>query len=108
MNQRPSGYEPDELPDCSTPRSMKTAFPPVSRIPYQGCLIILAYMRQCVKPFFQKVLHLRRVAYDGAWGWGRMPVLCTLFRAMLWVVLPLTAAVCVSEEVWRRRRELHK
>ena len=37
-----------------------------------------------------------------------MPVLCTLFRAMLWVVLPLTAAVCVSEEVWRRRRELHK
>ena len=20
MNQRPSGYEPDELPDCSTPR----------------------------------------------------------------------------------------
>ena len=22
MNQRPSGYEPDELPDCSTPRSL--------------------------------------------------------------------------------------
>src|SRR6266849_2152362 len=21
LNQRPSGYEPDELPDCSTPRS---------------------------------------------------------------------------------------
>ncbi len=21
MNQRPPGYEPDELPDCSTPRS---------------------------------------------------------------------------------------
>ena len=20
LNQRPSGYEPDELPDCSTPR----------------------------------------------------------------------------------------
>ena len=23
MNQRPSGYEPDELPDCSTPRQEK-------------------------------------------------------------------------------------
>ena len=23
MNQRPSGYEPDELPDCSTPRHYK-------------------------------------------------------------------------------------
>ena len=22
MNLRPSGYEPDELPDCSTPRHM--------------------------------------------------------------------------------------
>jgi hypothetical protein len=22
LNQRPSGYEPDELPGCSTPRSM--------------------------------------------------------------------------------------
>ena len=108
MNQRPSGYEPDELPDCSTPRYMKTAFPPVSRIPYQECLIILAHMRGGVKPFFQKVLHPGRGAYDGAWGWGRMPVLCTLLRAMLWVVLPLTAAVCVSEEIWRRRRELHK
>ena len=23
LNQRPSGYEPDELPDCSTPRSSR-------------------------------------------------------------------------------------
>ena len=23
LNQRPSGYEPDELPSCSTPRQMK-------------------------------------------------------------------------------------
>ena len=23
LNQRPSGYEPDELPDCSTPRHKK-------------------------------------------------------------------------------------
>ncbi len=24
LNQRPSGYEPDELPGCSTPRSTMT------------------------------------------------------------------------------------
>jgi hypothetical protein len=24
LNQGPSGYEPDELPDCSTPRSFFT------------------------------------------------------------------------------------
>ena len=31
LNQRPSGYEPDELPDCSTPRSeerVNNALPP--------------------------------------------------------------------------------
>ena len=26
MNQGPSGYEPDELPDCSTPRLLKTCY----------------------------------------------------------------------------------
>ena len=27
MNQRPSGYEPDELPDCSTPRRSQEGSP---------------------------------------------------------------------------------
>ena len=26
LNLRPSGYEPDELPDCSTPRRLKSYF----------------------------------------------------------------------------------
>ena len=26
LNRRPSGYEPDELPDCSTPRYFKFYF----------------------------------------------------------------------------------
>ena len=26
LNQRPSGYEPDELPDCSTPRQGNSEF----------------------------------------------------------------------------------
>ena len=26
LNQGPSGYEPDELPDCSTPRLIKTCY----------------------------------------------------------------------------------
>ena len=28
LNLRPSGYEPDELPGCSTPRPSLAAFPP--------------------------------------------------------------------------------
>ena len=31
LNQRPSGYEPDELPDCSTPRYRMCVFWMVSR-----------------------------------------------------------------------------
>jgi hypothetical protein len=26
LNLRPSGYEPDELPDCSTPRQRRTDY----------------------------------------------------------------------------------
>ena len=29
LNQRPSGYEPDELPNCSTPRYKTTGIPVV-------------------------------------------------------------------------------
>ena len=28
LNQRPSGYEPDELPSCSTPRYIKVYYAP--------------------------------------------------------------------------------
>ena len=41
-------------------------------------------------------------------GVGAMPVVWTLVRAMLCVVLPLTAAVCVSEAVYERSRRLRK
>ena len=30
LNLRPSGYEPDELPGCSTPRPAHSAFPNVA------------------------------------------------------------------------------
>ena len=33
LNLRPSGYEPDELPDCSTPRRWDTRVPPPPRFP---------------------------------------------------------------------------
>ena len=29
LNQRPSGYEPDELPDCSTPQRMNGVLSPL-------------------------------------------------------------------------------
>ena len=39
LNQRPSGYEPDELPDCSTPRHLfvaPQAPPPETKKPPRG------------------------------------------------------------------------
>ena len=38
MNLRPSGYEPDELPDCSTPHQY--AFPCFGRALHQGPRIL--------------------------------------------------------------------
>ena len=48
MNQRPSGYEPDELPDCSTPRYLFS-----SRL---ECLFIINDSVQKCKPFFIQIL----------------------------------------------------
>ena len=33
LNLRPSGYEPDELPDCSTPHNAYEAEPPTVNVP---------------------------------------------------------------------------
>ena len=46
MNLRPSGYEPDELPGCSTPRQSAPL----------GCSYILAHLAACVNTFFKKFL----------------------------------------------------
>jgi hypothetical protein len=32
LNLRPSGYEPDELPDCSTPHRKSRAFYPAGQL----------------------------------------------------------------------------
>ena len=47
MNQRPSGYEPDELPNCSIPRYF-TAFLLLS----PECLFIISQMNVNVNTFF--------------------------------------------------------
>ena len=80
LNQRPSGYEPDELPGCSTPRysiqrewcrrpdlnrygiwvprdfksraSADFATPAWDEVRSLRCLIIIAHMNAFVKPFF--------------------------------------------------------
>ena len=49
---RPSGYEPDELPDCSTPRYKRARFP--------DCFTIILYSGKNVNGFFvitSKVVH---------------------------------------------------
>ena len=50
MNQRPSGYEPDELPDCSTPRYLLCAHQL-----FADCSSIIPQGRVNVNPFFKKV-----------------------------------------------------
>ena len=42
LNQRPSGYEPDELPDCSTPRQQHEVYPAllVKSIPLRAAVIL--------------------------------------------------------------------
>ena len=37
LNQRPSGYEPDELPNCSTPRFIA---------PFLGAIIVYSIVRK--------------------------------------------------------------
>ena len=39
LNQGPSGYEPDELPDCSTPRQCPTFI-------YQVCLVVNSFLQK--------------------------------------------------------------
>ena len=54
MNLRPSGYEPDELPDCSTPRYL------IFR-----CFIIIAHSREKSNPFSVKTCPLSLIMIKG-------------------------------------------
>jgi hypothetical protein len=46
LNLRPSGYEPDELPDCSTPRPSEGRIIHVPRNPVNAYSDILAFILQ--------------------------------------------------------------
>ena len=88
LNLRPSGYEPDELPGCSTPRYQRKSLRDLSR---QSKLLSLRLyptfaLRQM--PFFQvfaegkhrmtSAFHEReRTALSGPWDFGRAE---TVFR----------------------------
>ena len=48
MNLRPSGYEPDELPGCSTPRQFRR---PQAPAPASAGLAVLAACGRCGRPF---------------------------------------------------------
>ena len=58
MNLRPSGYEPDELPDCSTPRRSVVEVRAYRRVPHRGNP---AGYRRCVLVFRR-----RRAAHAAA------------------------------------------
>ena len=53
LNLRPSGYEPDELPNCSTPRYLFFVF---CFCPLAECLYIIPCVPLSVKRFFKKNL----------------------------------------------------
>ncbi len=58
MNLRPSGYEPDELPDCSTPHQEGRAFYkpiPEPAIPRAGGLRLVASSAAGVTPEVQEI-----------------------------------------------------
>ena len=42
LNRRPSGYEPDELPDCSTPRCSVSAVPRIEL----GVVLLHAFIKR--------------------------------------------------------------
>ncbi len=52
LNLRPSGYEPDELPNCSTPRYRFFCA-------LVECLYRIPHAAGAVKTFFQKFFHVR-------------------------------------------------
>ena len=49
LNLRPSGYEPDELPNCSTPRCLIVFISTLC----PDCFTIIAHKRTLFKPFFK-------------------------------------------------------
>ena len=62
-----------------------------------------------MRTFFVRGLTLRPRAYAGGIGEGwNMGLLFTLLRASVVIVIPITAAVCLSEAAWERRRRLRK
>jgi hypothetical protein len=89
LNPRPSGYEPDELPDCSTPRREKRTYhlgarsrPPLRRMPsWPG----LAWPGLGKAPTAVGTLHLS----------GRVPTDRPAYRAVVVVVEPVVEAVGV-------------
>ena len=56
MNLRPSGYEPDELPDCSTPRSLDAPFIGYSNTILHGSGKVKAFLQ---KNYLQKISAVR-------------------------------------------------
>jgi hypothetical protein len=76
LNQRPSGYEPDELPDCSTPRY---------RIAPDWALIV------CVGLQTEKGLTARPALFDvnGLFpATRRLQCLATTYSSNAWALVP--------------------
>ena len=82
LNLRPSGYEPDELPDCSTPRSLLLIY----------CITLFSKSQ----PHLVKMFDFIKYVYN----WRKIHILCTEVQRMKiqisWKSIILSILLCLS------------
>ena len=61
MNLRPSGYEPDELPDCSIPRC---SYYSICTVYYFIIVFSFFYVKYSGKYFYQYLVFFRCMRYN--------------------------------------------
>ena len=110
MNLRPSGYEPDELPDCSTPRYL-SCFAIIAHIPRKCNHKFCKYYRSTFSfpdfafpwisgtggtSFFGKCCFLLLCVPWGSLGSGRRMPAFAIFHSPFRLLLPLCCSMTVS------------
>ena len=83
MNLRPPGYEPDELPGCSTPRYSL------------DCLINIAHFSMAVKPSLAENLRRASTAVVS-------PCISPLFMVIYKIMIPKRSHRCEDLSICRR------
>ena len=98
LNLRPSGYEPDELPDCSTPRYVALFFEGLIIIPHDLFIVkwffCLHSFSRCPKLFLYPCL----ARFTGIWAFAWLP------HHSPPIALPYAPWSCLTAEVSNHRQ----